>query len=199
MKLAVINPHSLGSKPIGVVRNSVEQILVAIPIAECRFPCDQNVFQTVANIQTHLTIVGFPKQTVLGFHIRNWVGNWSISCTTRRCCTCIGIYYSFLIIDESQVKSRFKLIDIDLSLNLEDSVNFEVRAYIETKHTVRDNFPGVFVPGILPNTGCIRKVTFIIINNDCRVRRIEIECKLPLLLNIPTNFDIDGVLQANVI
>ena len=130
VEFAVVNPHSLRSKPVREVRYRVEQILVAITVAEGGLPGDQDVLKVVADVQAHLTIDRLIEKGVLALH-------WDISVVNRgswSCPTRISVFEGLLIIDEGQVEGGFELVNVQLGLQLEDPVQLRIWAHVETYH-----------------------------------------------------------------
>ena len=61
VEFAAVDPHGLRSEPVREIGHGVQQILVAVTVAHCRFPGDQNVLQAVTNVNAHLAIVGLAE------------------------------------------------------------------------------------------------------------------------------------------
>lgn len=102
MEFAIVDPHSLRSEPVREVRYCVQQILVAVTVAEGSLPSDQNVLQVVADVQTHLTIDILAEQGVLVLHWDVGIGDLSVGSSSRY--SPISVFEGLLIIDEGQVE-----------------------------------------------------------------------------------------------
>ena len=81
-------------------------------------------------------------------------------------------------------------------LNLENSIYLCIRAYIKAYHGVWNDLPSILVSDIW--YGHERHIALITVNDDICLR-IYICGELPPLLNVPSNFHIDGVLKASVV
>ena len=101
-----------------------------------------------------------------------------------------------MVVDEGQVIGGFELSQVYLGLNLENAIDLGIRANIKAYHGVWNDLPSIFVPDIW--NGCDRHIALIAVDHDILLR-VYICGELPPLLNVPSSFHIDGMLQASIV
>ena len=82
---------------------------------------------------------------------------------------------------------------------MEDPVDLEVRTHIEVENQVGNNLPGVLVSGIEFCADSSWLVTLVSIDDHSGTRRVHIDCKFPFLPNVPSDLNINRMLQADVV
>lgn len=150
MKIAEVDPLGLRTEPIGEISKSVEQILVTVLPVDGGLKCQQQVLRIVAHIEADLSWIILPKQGVLALRrvIKRCDCCYSRDRSRCRCWhrdTRIIILDCLLIVDDVEVEEGLHLIEVDLCLGLEEAIDLEIGACVETDHRVGLNAPPVLV------------------------------------------------------